>query len=123
MFRRIIVCLTLVCFVICMQGCTSKYRIGEGEFRRYRQYKYLTVVTIDDEVYYFDSGAYFVDDHIECWGHDSTYVEIPIEDVKLAYERKFDFTKTLYYTVGVTALVVLYGLIRISVAIADFFDS
>jgi hypothetical protein len=106
-----------------MYGCTSKYRIRDGEFKPHKEYRFLTVITVDDEVYYFDSGAYFVDDHIECCAHDSSFVQIPVEDVKLAYERNFDFTKTLYYTVGVTALVVLYGLIWISVALADFFDS
>jgi len=111
MFRRIIICLMLVCFVICIQGCYSKYVIQADEFEDETQYNVLKVVTTNDEVFHFAEGASIVDDHVEGYVIDGTFVRIPIEDVEYAQAHRFNTTNTLLLILG--GALVLCGVIVI----------
>ena len=103
----------LVCFVICIQGCYSKYVIQADEFEDETQYNVLKVVTTNDEVFHFAEGASIVDDHVEGYVIDGTFVRIPIEDVEYAQAHRFNTTNTALLILG--GALVLCGVIVILV--------
>lgn len=113
MFEKIIVGDTLICFVVCIQGCYSKYVIQADEFEDETEYKVLKIVTADDEVFHFAKGASIVDDRIEGSVIDGTFVRVPIEDVEYAQTYRFNTTNTVLFVLG--GALVLCGVIVILV--------
>lgn len=113
MFEKIIVGVTLICFIVCVQGCYSKYVIQADEFEDETEYKVLKVVTTNDEVFHFADGASIVDDRIEGKVIDGTFVRIPIEDVEYAQTHRFNTTNTVLLILG--GALVLCGVIVILV--------
>lgn len=97
MFRRITIYVTLICFIICVQGCYSKYAIPTEELQQEPEWGNVTIKTVDGEVYEFDS-IYVYDDSIEGYVDDSVLANIELEDIESVHVRSFDAAKTGGYT-------------------------
>lgn len=104
MFKRTIIYVTLICFVVCMQGCYSKHIIPTQELERKPEYKNVTIITIDGEVYEFDN-VYVYDDYIEGYEEDSILVNLLLEEVRSVRVRRFDALKTAGLSVSILAIL------------------
>jgi len=100
MFSRIINCVTLIYFVVCIQGCTSKYAIPKEQLEQKPKHKNLTIVTTDGVIHGFDIVSVH-DGCLEGYVDDTTLVKISIEDVESVRVSKFDAAKTGWYTLGI----------------------
>jgi hypothetical protein len=114
MFSRIINCVTLICFVVCIQGCTSKYAIPKEQLEQKPEHKNLTIVTTDGDIHGFDIVSVH-DGRIEGYVDDTTLVKISIEDVESVRVSKFDAAKTGWYTLGFLSFT--FGLVVLIMAL------
>jgi len=121
-FRRIIGSLTLLCFLVCMQGCYSNRLIPPQDLENYADYRVTEVITLDGEVIKFHTkradGAVFTNDSIEGLCKDGSFRRIPISQVKMAYVRKPDHAKTALFLMFITA-----GLVLLIIGLAAFGES
>ena len=99
MFRKIIIYVTLICFIACVQGCTSRYTIPTEELEQKPKYKNVTIETVDGEVYEF-IVVNVHDDYLEGYVRHRGLLSIPTEDVKSVSALKHDSGKTALYVFG-----------------------
>ena len=118
MFRKIIIYVTLVCFIICIQGCTSKYAIPTEELQQEPEWGNVTIKTIDGEFYEFDS-VYVSGDYIEGYVDDSTLVSILLEDVESVRVLRYNPARTVVLMLGISAVVGLAFLTWYAVALGQ----
>ncbi len=121
MFRKVIISVTLLCLIVCMQGCYSNYAIVIEKLEQRQDHKNMTIVTIDGEVYEFNS-LYVYDDYIEGYACDTTLVRIPIEKVQSARILGFDLTKTGWYTFGIMSFVCVVFIIVLALTWEGMFN-
>jgi hypothetical protein len=91
-FKRIIAALTLLCFLICLQGCYYKHMIPVQALEEHPDYRIADVVTVDGEFIEFDivreKGAVIVDGKIEGLTTDGSFKSISISQVKTVRVKK-----------------------------------
>ncbi|KPK70805.1 hypothetical protein AMJ87_08295 [candidate division WOR_3 bacterium SM23_60] len=97
-----------MCFVVCMQGCYSKYTIPPEEFKRKPEHNNVTIQTTDGAVYEFNRSVRLMEDEVVGYANDSAYVKIPIEDVESVRVIKYDAGKTTWCVLGVIGV---FGLV------------
>jgi hypothetical protein len=125
MIKKLIIIITLTCFVLFEFACTSMKPISKQELIGEPQQYIEKVVMNDGTVYEFPDflrltpfqpqfvgGAKLYGTVIKGLLADSTKKELPIDDVKMIYVEKSDPGKTILSTIGVTA-----GLAVITLAI------
>lgn len=125
MFRKIVIYATLICFIACVQGCTSRYTIPTEELEQKPVHRNVTVETIDGDVYdfryvtvYDDSiiGYSLVYDDMGRHVVDSFLVNIQLGDVESVRVLKYDAAKMSWYTLLVVGVVALVGVVAIIIA-------
>jgi len=123
-FRRIVIYVTLICFIASVQGCTSRYVVHREILQSEPEHTNLVIETIDGEVYHFKSisvhddsieGYAFVYDGMGRHVVDSFLVNILLEDVESVRVLKFDAVKTGWYTLG--ALTLAFGVFILILAL------
>lgn len=122
MFKRIIVSLTLSCFILCIQGCYSKKIVLHKELDEHPEYYISAVTTHDGEVFEFEHGAVFIHDKIEGCLKGGIIKQIPLSHVQKIFARKFDYAKTGGAVLGYVVLtaVLLYVELWFIFRTADF---
>ena len=101
MLRKIIIYVTLMCFIVCVQGCTSRYTIPAEELQREVEHKNVTIKTIDGAIYEFDN-VHIYEDYIEGYVDDTILVNIELQDVQSVRVLKYDSAKAVLSTLGIT---------------------
>jgi len=110
--RKIIVVVTLTCFVLTMQSCYTRELIQREEVRSGAHYSILKVVLLDEtvvEFQYADTGGYgeIVGDQVVGYvKYDDTTLRlerIPLSQVRLLFIRKIDTVNTTLAVIGVSA--------------------
>ncbi|MCK4824569.1 hypothetical protein KA005_52945 [bacterium] len=86
-FKKALVYITLVCFIVCVQGCYTNREITRQQLDEKPEYRIHKVVTMDNEVYEFTDGGQFIDNMVIGYITDDEFVKIPIEQVRTIYIR------------------------------------
>jgi hypothetical protein len=97
--RRVVASLTLICLVICLQGCYSNRLIPPEEAEQYPDYRVARVVTADGEVIEFHPDAFVSVDEISGISREGASVEIPLSQVKMLHIKKFEKGQTIGWVV------------------------
>jgi len=117
---RIIAIITLVFVLTFLLGCHSKDFIGRGEIEAYPQYPIFIVITVDGEVFEFESSAVLEDSIIKGTLKDGTSVEIALTRVNMVYAKRFDKSRTgavCCFGVGTTTLLAILTVVGITALI------
>ncbi|KPK70802.1 hypothetical protein AMJ87_08280 [candidate division WOR_3 bacterium SM23_60] len=116
MYRKIVICLTLICFIISVQGCTSRYTIPCERLKEKPEHKCLIIETVDGDVYEFEhvsvhddyiEGYALVYDDMRVYVVDSVLVSVLLEDVESVRVLRYDVTKTTWYALGALGVFAL----------------
>ncbi len=120
LFRRAVVYVTLVCFIVCVQGCYTSREITVQQLEEKPEYIIKRVVTVNDDVYEFDDGAEFINGMIVGYITDDEMIEIPIDKVRTIYIHEYGGSKTR----KALAVILLVGtIVGIIVAVKAFNDA
>ena len=132
MFKKIITVLTLISFIVYLQGCYTYRQVpGEGIEQYYDGYMIKKVVTIDGEIIEFaisnrittGDGIFkrsseiegwkkpvLKDDRIEGFLKDGSFKTIPLSQVKMIYLYKFSALKVVGLVVGISVILAGVGI-------------
>jgi len=112
MLKRFVVSITLVCTVLYLGKCTSKYLMSRHEIQRHPEYPIFKVITEEGEVFEFDPSAALVDSVITGRLKDGSSVEIPLTRVAQVYAGKPDMlmSATACCLVGGATVVLMFVL-------------
>lgn len=109
MLRKIIVSLTLSCFILCMSGCYSNRLITRQELEQHPQGNITTVLTTDATFEFsdFPKGKVKDDTLIVGWLENGVYKKIPLREVNVVYVEKIDLLRTGIICLGIAGCVVM----------------
>ncbi|UCG92480.1 MAG: hypothetical protein JSV97_01860 [candidate division WOR-3 bacterium] len=113
MFKKIVASLTLICVIVCVQGCYSKQLIDRRELRTHPGYEISTVVTVDGNVFEFAPDAVLTDSIVRGITKDGAFKEIPLSQINMVYIRKFNPVTSCLTAIGVTSAVIGIGFLII----------
>ena len=108
--KKAVVYITLICFIVCVQGCYTSREFTVQQLEEKPEYTIQKIVTLDNEIYTFTDGGQFINDMIIGRVTDGEFVKIPIEQVRTIYIRTFGMSKggkVVLLVVGVAALVAI----------------
>jgi hypothetical protein len=115
-FKRIIATLTLLCLLVCLQGCYSNRFIPPEELEPNPLYTIVKVVTVSGQVIEFDAeddgGAVLVVDEIKGMSKDGVLVCIPLSQVEKVYvkeleQREYKGVRAIAWILGISTIVAM----------------
>ena len=83
--RKAAIFITLVCFIICTQGCHTSRQITVQDLEEKPEQKIQKVVMLDNTVYEFPDGGQFIENMIVGYTKEDEFIKLPIEQVSLIY--------------------------------------
>lgn len=120
-FKKALVYITLVCFIVSVQGCYTNREITRQQLEAKPEYTIHKIVTMANEVYEFTEGGQFINNMVSGYVADGEFVKIPIEQVRTIYIRTRGVSRTgkeVLFVVAVAALVgVIVGMIALDRAL------
>lgn len=108
-FRKIIVSLTLSCFILCIQGCYSNRLISRKALEHHPEYQISAIVTVDGAVFEFAPEATLQDSMIVGFLKYDGLKEVSLSQVKTVYIRRMDPVTSCLTVIGVSAAAVGIG--------------
>ena len=108
-FRKIIVSLTLSCFILCIQGCYSNRLITRQELEQHPQGNITAVLTTDATFEFsdFPKGKVKDDTLIVGWLENGVYKKIPLREVSMVYVENIDLLRTGIICLGIAGGVLM----------------
>lgn len=109
--RKAVVFTTLMCFIVCTQGCYTSKSITVQELEEKPEQTIQKVVTLDNKVYEFPDGGQFIENMIVGYTAEGEFIKLPIEQVSVIYIREVGPTEEGRYCLGAVAVAGIVGII------------
>jgi len=106
-FKKIVAVITLIFFVIYLQGCYTTRQIPRETLEKHPQYHIDKIVTTEGIIIEFKLTPTVDIEKKEISGitKDKVWVDIPFSQVKMVYIKKFDVALSCLAAIGITALI------------------
>jgi len=116
MSKKIVACVTLVCFVLFMQSCYSRKWLTPDQLMGTKGKKILKIEMADGTsiscLNRISKGGQLVDDQIVCTLEDGTTKTISLSDVRLVYVKQVSAGKTILGGLGgASILLTIAGIV------------